>query len=170
MAVLLSPICWSLGSLFASHRATLPRQPLMATSAQMLTGGAVLAIMGLAAGEFGRFDPAQVSSESITAFLYLTIIGSLLAFTTYGWLLRKAPLPLIATYAYVNPIVAVALGALVLHEPIEPRTLVAGAIIIAGVALIVTARGRMARPRTIAEPADVGIEAAPAAVRPATSA
>jgi len=148
-AVILSPICWSLGSLFASHRATLPRRPLMATSAQMLTGGGVLLVMSLATGEVAAFAPGQVSSGSIAAFLYLTIIGSLLAFTTYGWLLRKAPLPLIATYAYVNPVVAVALGALVLHEPIEPRTLVAGAIIVAGVALIVTARGRMAKPRPI---------------------
>ena len=80
--------------------------------------------------------------------LYLTVIGSLLAFTAYGWLLRVAPLPLIATYAYVNPIVAVILGAIVLSEPIEPRTLVAGAVIVVGVAVIVSARGRMAGPRS----------------------
>jgi drug/metabolite transporter (DMT)-like permease len=68
------------------------------------------------------------------------------AFTTYGWMIRVAPLPLVATYAYVNPVVAVILGAIILGEPIEPRTILAGAVIVAAVALIVTARGRMARP------------------------
>jgi drug/metabolite transporter (DMT)-like permease len=151
-AVLLSPISWTLGSLFASHRATLPRKPLLATSAQMLAGAAVLAIMAGLRGEFGAFHPEAVSAESFAALVYLTVIGSLLAFTTYGWLLRVAPLPLIATYAYVNPIVAVALGALVLQEPIEPRTLLAGAIIVFAVALIVTTRSRMPSPRRTPAP------------------
>ena len=64
-----------------------------------------------------------MSTESLAAFVYLTVVGSLLAFTAYGWLLRVAPLPLVATYAYVNPVVAVILGAIVLHEPIDPRTI-----------------------------------------------
>jgi drug/metabolite transporter (DMT)-like permease len=145
-AVIISPIAWSLGSLYASHRATLPRQPLVATGAQMLAGAVVLAAMATLAGEFGRFDPAAVSADSIAALAYLTVIGSLLAFTAYGWLLRVAPLPFIATYAYVNPVVAVILGSLVRHEPIDPRTLVAGAVIVGAVALIVTARGRMVTP------------------------
>jgi drug/metabolite transporter (DMT)-like permease len=145
-AIIVSPIAWSLGSLYASHRATLPRQPLVATGTQMLAGGAVLALMAGVTGEFGRFDAAAVSRDSIGALAYLTVIGSLLAFTAYGWLLRVAPLPLIATYAYVNPVVAVILGAAVRHEPIDPRTLVAGAVIIGAVALIVTARGRMRAP------------------------
>ncbi|MBI3748658.1 MAG: EamA family transporter, partial [Chloroflexi bacterium] len=88
-----------------------------------------------------------VSPASLSALAYLTIVGSLVAFTAYGWLLRVAPLPLIATYAYVNPVVAVILGALVRHEPIDPRTLAAGAVIVAAVALIVTSRGRMRSPR-----------------------
>ena len=150
-ALIISPICWSSGSLFASHRARLPRQPLVATGLQMVTGGAVLLLMSVIAGEPGQFDAAAVTASSVGAFLYLVVIGSLLAFTTYGWLLRKAPLPLISTYAYVNPIVAVILGAIVLNEPIEPRTLLAGAVIVGGVALIVTARGRMARPRPVAD-------------------
>ena len=145
-AVIVSPIAWSLGSLYASHRATLPRQPLVATGAQMLAGGAVLAVMALVTGDVGRFDAAAVSSDSIVAVAYLTVIGSLLAFTAYGWLLRVAPLPLIATYAYVNPVVAVILGAFVRHEPVDARTLVAGAVIIGAVALIVTSRGRMTAP------------------------
>jgi len=161
-AVILSPICWSLGSLFASHRAVLPRQPLTLTSAQMLTGGVVLALMSLATGEVASFEPAHVSGDSLAAFVYLTVIGSIVAFTTYGWLLRKAPLPLITTYAYVNPIVAVALGAIVLGEPIEPRTLLAGGIIIFAVALIVTARGRMQRPAKRVAPIAPGTVVEPA--------
>ena len=146
VAIIISPIAWSLGSLFASHRATLPRQPLVATGVQMVSGGVVLAIMGGLAGDFGRFDPGATSGESIVAFAYLTVIGSLLAFTAYGWLLRVAPLPLVATYAYVNPVVAVVLGAFVRHEPIDPRTVVAGVVIVGAVALIVTARSRMTAP------------------------
>ena len=142
-AVILSPIAWSLGSLFASHRATLPRDPLLNTGGQMVAGGLVLFGMAALTGEFGRFDPAAVSLTSLAAFVYLAIVGSLIAFTAYGWLLRVAPLPLVATYAYVNPVVAVILGAIVLHEPIEGRTLLAGAVIVGAVALIVTARGRM---------------------------
>ena len=146
VAIIVSPIAWSLGSLYASHRATLPRQPLVATGTQMLAGGAALALMAAVTGEFSRYDAAAVSPDSIGALAYLTVIGSLLAFTAYGWLLRVAPLPLIATYAYVNPVVAVLLGAAVRDEPIDPRTLVAGAVIIGAVALIVTARGRMTAP------------------------
>ena len=164
-AVLLSPICWTLGSLFASHRAVLPPRPLLATSAQMLAGAAVLAVMAGLRGEFGAFRLDAVSAESFAALAYLTVIGSLLAFTTYGWLLRVAPLPLIATYAYVNPIVAVALGAIVLHEPIEPRTLLAGAIIVFAVALIVTTRSRMPSPKRATAP-----DAAPIVASPASSA
>jgi drug/metabolite transporter (DMT)-like permease len=146
-AIMLSPIAWSSGSLFASHRASLPARPLVATGVQMLCGGVVLAAMSALTGELGRFDLAAVSRDSLLALVYLTVIGSLLAFTTYGWLIRVAPLPLVATYAYVNPIVAVILGAVVLGDAIDPRTVVAGTVIVVAVALIVTARGRMAGPR-----------------------
>lgn len=146
-AILISPIAWSSGSLFASHRARLPGRPLVATGAQMTTGALILIVMSVASGELKGFHVEAISRDSLLAMGYLTVIGSLLAFTAYGWLLRVAPLPLIATYAYVNPIVAVILGALVLREPIELRTLVAGAVIIVSVAIIVTARGRMSAPR-----------------------
>ena len=99
----------------------------------------------------------------MAALAYLTVIGSLLAFTVYGWLLRVAPLPLIATYAYVNPVVAVILGAVVRQEPIGPRTLLAGAVIIGAVALIVTARGRMR------SPGRAPMTAVPVSPRPARS-
>jgi drug/metabolite transporter (DMT)-like permease len=148
-ALLLSPIAWSAGSLFASHRAVLPRRPLVATGLQMLLGGLVLTLMATVTGELASFDPAAVTRDSFIAFAYLTVIGSLLAFTVYGWMLRVAPLPLVATYAYVNPVVAVILGWLVLGETIDVRTVVAGAVIIFAVALIVTARGRMQRPEPV---------------------
>jgi drug/metabolite transporter (DMT)-like permease len=146
-AVLLAPIAWSCGSLFAAHRARLAQHPLVNTGQQMLAGAVVLALMAVVTGEPPRFDAAAVSPESLAAFFYLAIVGSVVAFTTFGWMIRVAPLPLVTTYAYVNPVVAVVLGAIVLSEPIEPRTVVAGVVIVAAVALIVTARGRMASPR-----------------------
>jgi len=161
-AILLSPISWAGGSLFASHRASLPRRPLVATGAQMTAGAVILLGMSLVSGELAGFQIAAISLDSLLAMGYLTVIGSLLAFTAYGWLLRVAPLPLIATYAYVNPVVAVILGALVLGEPIELRTLVAGGVIIAAVAIIVTTRGRMQAPRR--QPAAMAGESAVAAL------
>jgi drug/metabolite transporter (DMT)-like permease len=143
LALLISPISWSCGSLYSSHRAKLPKDPLVATGGQMLAGSAILIVLAAVRGEYAGFRVDAVSPESLAAFVYLTVIGSLVAFTAYVWLLRVAPLPLIATYAYVNPIVAVVLGAIVLQEPITPRTLVAGAVIIFAVALIITARGRL---------------------------
>ncbi len=121
----------------------------------MLLGGLVLAAAATVTGEVSTFDIGVVTRDSALALLYLTVVGSLLAFTTFGWLLRVAPLPLVTTYAYVNPVVAVILGAIVLNEPIDARTVIAGGVIVFAVALIVTARGRMRRP--IAAP---GIEPA----------
>jgi len=148
-AILLSPLAWATGSLFASHRASLPARPLVATGVQMVLGGLVLGLMAVLSGEAGHFDVTAVSGDSFLGLLYLTVIGSILAFTVFGWMLRVAPLPFVATYAYVNPVIAVILGALVLDETIEPRTLVAGSVIVFAVALIVTARGRMHVPRTV---------------------
>jgi drug/metabolite transporter (DMT)-like permease len=145
LLVLLAPIGWSSGSLFAARRARQPQPALLATGIQMIGGGVVLALMGVVTGEAGRVDVAAVSTESFVAFVYLTLIGSLVGYSTYAWLLSVAPVSLIATYAYVNPVVAVILGALVLQEPISAQTLVAGAIIVLAVALIITARGRLTR-------------------------
>ena len=144
-ALLCSPICWGAGSLYSSHRAVLPRRPLTATGLQMVCGGTLLLIAAVLTGELSGFDVAAVTGRSILGLAYLTTIGSLIGFTTYVWLLRVAPLPKIATYAYVNPIVAFVLAGLLLGETIEPRTAVAGAVIVLGVALIVTARGRPRR-------------------------
>jgi drug/metabolite transporter (DMT)-like permease len=103
--------------------------------------------MSAVTGEFAALDVGAISRESILALVYLFVMGSVVAFTVYGWMLRVAPLPLVATYAYVNPIVAVILGAIVIGETIDLRTVVAGAVILFSVAVIVTARGRMPAPR-----------------------
>ena len=141
-AILLgSPILWAIGSLYSS-RAHLPERPLVGVALQMLCGGVLLGVVAILTGEVSRFRPVDVTSDSVVALAYLVAVGSLVGFTAYAWLLRVAPLPLIATYAYVNPIVAVALGSLILGESVTPRTLLAGAVIIAAVAMIVWTRGR----------------------------
>jgi drug/metabolite transporter (DMT)-like permease len=143
---------WAAGSVY-SKRAPLPRRPLVGAGMEMLAGGALLAVMGLATGELGRLHPSRVSAESFLGLAYLMVFGSLVAFTAYVWLLKRARLSLVGTYAYVNPVVAVFLGWLILSEPITGRTLVASGVIMVAVALIVTARSGPARPPP---PADAG--------------
>ena len=138
-----APVFWALGSVY-SRRVSLPTRPLVATAMQMLCAGALYLVAGVAAGELGRVHLSRVSGASVLALAYLIIFGSLVGYTAYTWLLRVAPLSLVSTYAYVNPIVAVTLGWLILAEPVTIRTVAAGAIIIAAVALIVTARFRPA--------------------------
>lgn len=154
-AVLIAPAGWSSGSLYAARRAHLPQPALLATALQLLLGGLALGVFALATGEPAHFDPGAISGRSLLALAYLVTFGSLLAYSTYAWLLAHAPIPKIATYAYVNPVVAVILGAVILGEPITPRTIVAGAIIVVAVALIVTARSRMTRPVVAPERAAV---------------
>ncbi|HEY8870321.1 MAG TPA: EamA family transporter [Candidatus Limnocylindrales bacterium] len=165
-ALIFAPICWANGSLFSAHRAQLPSRPLVSTGIQMLAGGILLAAMGTASGELGALHLERISQASLIAFAYLTTVGSLLAFTTYAWLLRVAPLPLVGTYAYVNPVVAVLLGAFILGEPITPRILVASAVIVVAVALVITVRSRMARSGAAEEPETrtAGARTGPAAV------
>jgi drug/metabolite transporter (DMT)-like permease len=109
---------------------------------QMLAGGLLLVLAGLATGELATFRPAEVSAASVWAVVYLVVAGSLAAFTAYAWLLRNAPTSIVATYAYVNPVVAVALGWLVKAEPVSPRMVAAGAVILGSVALIANGHRR----------------------------
>lgn len=155
--LLLSPLAWGTGSLFSSHRAVLPRRPLTATGLQMVCGGALLLLGSIVFGELRSFDIGAVTGRSWLGLLYLTTIGSLVGFTTYVWLLRVAPLPKIATYAYVNPVVAFILAGILLGEAIEPRSVIAGAVIVFAVALIVTARSRASR--SAGDDADLTAEA-----------
>lgn len=130
-------ISWSFGSLL--QRKDTSVSPLAATGMQMITGGAMLVGLALVSGELA--DPSvlvEATARSWGALVYLTIFGSLLGFTAYGWLLRNDDASRVATYAYVNPVVAVILGALVGGEEVTGRVVVAAAIIIAGVVVIVT--------------------------------
>ena len=144
LALLVSPICWALGAIYAARRAVLPAPALFASGLEMIAGGLVLLVASAVTGELATFDPAAVSTESWVGIAYLLLVGSLVGYTTFAWLVQVAPLPRVATYAYVNPVVAVILGAIVLQEPLTPRTWVASVVIIAAVVLIVTAAG--ARP------------------------
>jgi drug/metabolite transporter (DMT)-like permease len=159
--LLLAPIGWSHGSIYSARKAKLPPSPLTASGLQMLAGAWVTFIEALVINEPSRFHPEQISMASILAVVYLVIFGSMVAFTTYAWLLRNAPLSLVGTYAYVNPVVAVALGTIFLAEPISLRTIIASGIILTAVAIIVTARGRLAsdeRARVAAEGRGKGVE------------
>ena len=153
LILFLAPLGWAHGSIYSVSRAKLPPSPLTASGLQMLAGAAATLIEAIVVGEPARFDPSGISVESMVAVAYLVVFGSMVAYTTYGWLLRNAPLSLVSTYAYVNPIVAVALGAVFLREPISVRTLIAAAIILVAVAIIVTARGRLGT-SAAHEPAD----------------
>jgi drug/metabolite transporter (DMT)-like permease len=136
---------WAAGTLYARH-APLPSQPGLASGAQMLAGGVLLGVAGLAAGEAGQVHLSQVSAESLLALAYLVVVGSIVAFSCFQWLLHNAPTSIVSTYAYVNPVVAVLLGAAFLGEPLTMRTFVAGAAIVASVVLIVGG-GRVRLPR-----------------------
>src|SRR5439155_1080373 len=139
--VVIAAISWASGSLYSRH-APMPRSGLLGTGMEMLAGGALLAVAGTITGEFSRTNPAQFSTTSLLAVAYLVVFGSLVAFSAYTWLLQHAPVSTVATYAYVNPIVAVGLGAFFLQEPITPRTLVASALIIGAVVAMVSGRRR----------------------------
>lgn len=128
---------WAAGALY-SREAPLPGARLLSTGMQMLTGGALLMLLALAAGEVGRFDSAAVSTDSAVAYAYLVVFGSLVGFTAFVWLLAHVSADRVATYAYVNPIVAVFLGWAVDGEPITPRIAFAAVVIVTAVALIVT--------------------------------
>ncbi len=148
LIIVAAAMSWGLGS-FASQRVRLPPDPLVSTGWQMLFGGLVMLVAGSAAGELGRVDPGAFSTRSVGALAYLVVIGSIVAYSAYTWLLQHAPIAKVATYAYVNPVVAVALGWAVLGEHVPPTMLLASAIIVASVALIV---GRQARPDPVAPP------------------
>ena len=140
---LAAPLCWAIGSVFTRH-VKLPSRPLVAASMEMLCAGVLFGVASIVTGELARVHWQHVSTTSIVALGYLIVFGSLVGFSAYVWLLRAAPLSLVSTYAYVNPVVAVILGTIFLGEAITARLVIAGGIIIAAVALIVVARSRAA--------------------------
>lgn len=133
--MLLASLAWSLGSIYSRH-AAIPDNPLMLTAMEMLLGGIFLMGMALPLGEYQNFSFAQVSTESWLALLYLMLFGSLVGFSAYVFLLQVSTPAKVSTYAYVNPVVAVLLGWALLGEEITPLTLLASAVIVAGVAII----------------------------------
>ena len=138
-AVLFASVSWAGGSLYA-RRAPLPSRPLVGTGMEMVAGGMILAVVGVAAGELGELDVAAFSTASWVGLGYLVVFGSLVGFAAYAWLLRVARTSLVATYAYVNPVIAVLLGWAILGEAVTLRTLLAGLVIVGAVALIVSSR------------------------------
>ena len=135
IALLSACLFWATGSLY-SKTADLPKSSLMNTGAQMLVGSVSLLIVSLISGELNGWDVSAVSTRSLVGLAYLIFIGSLVGFVSYGWLLQNAPISLVSTYAYVNPIVAVLLGVWFANEALEPRIWLATAIIIGSVIFI----------------------------------
>ncbi|MCP9487536.1 MAG: EamA family transporter [Gaiellaceae bacterium MAG52_C11] len=149
-------VSWSLGSFFA-HRLPLPRDGFVATTWEMLSAGAFLLVLGVASGELGTMDPGGFTLESIAAWLYLAIFGSLIGFTAYAWLLRNAPISKVVTHQYVNPLVAIALGALLLDEQITLAVGLGAALIVGSVFVAVRQEGAKRR-----SPASADVQDTPA--------
>jgi drug/metabolite transporter (DMT)-like permease len=167
LVVIGATVCWSCGS-FASPRLPLPSHPFVATTYEMLAAGVVLVIAGVATGEAGRVHPSAIPARGWLALAYLIVFGSLAAFSAYVWLLGNAPISLTATYAYVNPAVAVTLGALILGEQVTWPILIGGAVVVAGVGLVVSVerpRRRAAQPPSPLPPRPAGPRAS---ARPST--
>lgn len=141
LVVLGASASWGVGSVLAG-RVPAPASPLVGSAMEMLAGGIVLVVLAAATGELTRVDPAHVSEQSLLGLLYLIGPGSLIALTCYVIALRRLPTAAVSTYAYVNPIVAVSLGALFLGERPTLATLLGGAIVVVSVAILLTARSR----------------------------
>lgn len=135
---------WSIGSIFARH-AAVPKSPLLLTAMEMLAGGALLTVAAAVSGQLGSADPRLMSARSLGALAYLIMLGSIVAFSAYVYLLGVTTPSRVSTYAYVNPVVAVILGWLILNEPLTIWTMAGAAIIVTGVVLITRQR---ATPRT----------------------
>ena len=137
LVVVAAAACWATGSYYG-RRWGLPRDVFLSTALQMVTSGAIMVAVGAIAGEFGDVDPGGFSTKSIAGFIWLVTAGSLVAYTAYVWLLGNAPISKVATYAYVNPVVAIFLGWLLLDESITATIAVGATLIVASVALVVT--------------------------------
>jgi drug/metabolite transporter (DMT)-like permease len=134
-------ICWAIGSRYAP-KLGLPRDPLVTALYEMVFGGTAMVLLGVLRGEPGRLHLDRIHGSGWIALAYLVVFGSLLAYTAYSYLLANAPISLVGTYAYVNPAVAVFLGWLILSESLTWQILLGGAVIIVGVALVVTSERR----------------------------
>ncbi|MDX6400043.1 MAG: hypothetical protein QOF27_649 [Gaiellaceae bacterium] len=145
LALVGTTAAWAGGSLYA-RGAALPESPLLSSAMQMLAAGVFLGVAGLASGEASGIHADTFSTKPLIAFVYLVIVGSLIAFSAYAWLLKNVRISVVTTYAFVNPVVAVALGTVFLNEAIGWTTVIAGAAIVVAVVSIVTARAPAQRP------------------------
>ena len=125
---------------FWSQTTPLPEDPLVNSTVQLLAAGAALALAGLVFGEADQLDAAAFSTDSLLAFAYLVVPGSIVAYTAFTWLLRNVPITTVSTYAYVNPVVAVTIGWALLDERVTPQMAVGGALIVGSVALVIRSR------------------------------
>jgi drug/metabolite transporter (DMT)-like permease len=137
VAVIFGTLSWAAGSIYGL-RGERPRSSLLAAGMQMVAGSVPLLLVGLVRGEFAAFDPSAVSRNSLLGLGYLIIFGSLLAFTAYSWLLQNARPSMVATYAYVNPVIAVLLGWLIAGESMTTQMLVGAAVVVGAVIVITT--------------------------------
>ncbi len=151
--LIVASISWATGSFFSS-RLPMPRDALVSAAYQLMLGGVMLLVTGLVVGEWARVEAGGFSQASIVSLVYLIVFGSVLAYTAYTWLLQNAPISRVATYAYVNPVVAVVLGVFVLDERLDPVMIIGAILIVASVAFII---------RTGSPPAvrDVAVGSAP---------
>jgi len=150
LLILFATLCWAFG-VFITPRLPLPDDNFVGAVFEMVGGGVVLLVVAAAVGEFNDFSVSDVPAEGWWAFIYLTLIGSVVAFSSFVWLLGHAPPSLVTTYAYVNPVVAVFLGWLILSEPVTRPVVIGGSLAVLGVALVVSAE----RPRRSSEPEEV---------------
>ncbi|HEX8248298.1 MAG TPA: EamA family transporter, partial [Pyrinomonadaceae bacterium] len=135
IAVIAAAFSWATGSIYGL-RAPVPKSSLLTAGMQMLSGGGVLLLVSLLLGEWSRFNIAEVSTNSWLGLVYLIVFGSLISFTAYSWLLKNAPPAMVATYAYVNPVIAVFLGWLIAGESFTGQMLVGASVIVGSVVLI----------------------------------
>jgi len=143
-ALLLAAFMWAVGSLYSRH-APLPGSPLLGTGMEMLAGGGMLLLLGTLTGEWQQLDLQAISTQSWLGLIYLIIFGALMGFAAYTWLLRVAPTPLVSTYAYVNPLIAILLGSLLADETLTLRIVISALVIVSSVALINTSGGSIPR-------------------------
>jgi drug/metabolite transporter (DMT)-like permease len=148
--VTVGALAWASGSIW-SRSAALPRNALVATGMEMLWGGVWLLLAGTLRGELGALHPGAFTTASVLAYLYLVVIGSLVGFSAYIWLLGVSTPALVSTYAYVNPVVAVLLGWALLNEPLSGRVLAAAAIIVVAVAVITLGKRPQPAPHAVVE-------------------
>ncbi len=135
IAVIVGALSWATGSIYGL-RASVPKSSLLTAGMQMLAGSGSLLLVGLVRGELSTFDPAAVSNNSLFGLAYLIIFGSLIGFTAYSWLLKNARPAMVATYAYVNPVIAVLLGWFIAGESMTGQMLIGAGIVVASVMLI----------------------------------